>query len=203
MGAHAVMPAVRAAVIGALLCSLSPAGAATLEGSVTLDGRPPADAVVYLESSGAMRPAVSPARVVMDQKNLTFVPSVLPVVRGTVIEFTNSDDVQHNVFSPSAIAGKFNLGTYGPGGTRSVTFDQPGDVRVLCNIHMEMEAHILVLKEPYFATVARDGRYRIADVPAGTYTLKVWQERWLPFLQTVEVLPSGVLTVNVTATNSM
>src|ERR1019366_32735 len=111
---------------------------------------------VYLESSGAMPPAVSPARVVMDQKNLTFVPTVLPVVRGTVIEFTNSDDVQHNVFSPSAIAGKFNLGTYGPGAMRRIVLSEPGDVLVLCNIHMEMEAHILVLDGAYFSMVAQD-----------------------------------------------
>jgi hypothetical protein len=111
----------------------------------------------------------------------------------------NSDDVQHNVFSPSAIAGKFNLGTYEPGATRTVTLDQPGDVRVLCNIHMEMEAHILVLDNPYFSTVGEDGRYQIPDVPAGTYTLKVWDKKWLSFRRTVELPASGALTVNVAA----
>jgi hypothetical protein len=135
----------------------------------------------------------------MDQKNLAFSPAVLPVVRGTVVEFTNSDDVQHNVFSPSAVAGKFNLGTYGPGATRMVTVDQPGDVLVLCNIHMEMEAHILVLDGPYFATVADDGRYRIPDAPAGPYTVKLWQGRWLPFGRTVEVPATGSVTVDIAA----
>jgi hypothetical protein len=135
----------------------------------------------------------------MDQRNLAFVPGVLPVVRGTVIEFTNSDDVQHNVFSPSAIAGKFDLGTYGPGATRTVTLDTPGDVRVLCNIHMEMEAHILVLDTPYFSTVPADGRYRIADVPAGTYTVRVWQGRWLSTAQTVDLPAAGTLTVDIVA----
>jgi plastocyanin len=187
----------RAATIGTLLLSVACARAATVEGRATLLGRPASDAVVYLEDAHPATPAATPPRVVMDQKNLAFTPRVLPVVRGTIIEFTNSDDVQHNVFSPSAIAGKFNLGTYGPGATRSVTLNQPGDVRVLCNIHMEMEAHILVLDGPYFSTVADDGNYRIRDVPAGTYTMKVWRARWLPFTQTVEVPASGSLTVNV------
>jgi hypothetical protein len=121
---------------------------------------------------------------------------VLPIMRGTVVEFTNSDDVQHNVFSPSDIAGKFNLGTYGPGAARTVTLSQSGDVRVLCNIHMEMEAHILVLDGPLFSMTAADGRYRIADVPAGKYVLKVWQEHWFPRTQSVEAPASGDVTVN-------
>ena len=135
----------------------------------------------------------------MDQKNLAFIPRVLPVARGTIVEFTNSDDVQHNVFSPSPISGKFNLGTYGPGATHTVTLDQPGDVRVLCNIHMEMEAHILVLDGPYFATVAQDGSYQVADVPAGAYTVKIWHERWLAFTQAVDLPANGSLTVNIAA----
>ena len=203
-GEHTMMLAVCAAMVGALLFGVSAADGVTVEGTATVDGRPAAHAVVYLEPHGAAPapapPAAGPpARVVMDQKDLAFVPDFLPVARGTVIEFTNSDDVQHNVFSPSAIAGRFNLGTYGPGEKRTITLDQPGDVQVLCNIHMEMEAHILVLDGPYFSTVAPDGLYRIPGVPAGTYTLKVWRERWLPFTQTVDLPATGSLTVNIAA----
>jgi hypothetical protein len=135
----------------------------------------------------------------VDQRNLTFEPRVVPVVRGTVVEFTNSDDVQHNVFSPSAVAGKFNLGTYGPGAARTVTLDQPGDVLVLCNIHMEMEAHLVVLEGPHFATVAEDGTYRIPDVPAGSYVLRIWNDGWLTHGQTVELPASGTVRVDVAA----
>jgi plastocyanin len=194
-----MMPAARAVVIAVFLLPVSAASAATVEGTVTVGGRLASDAVVHLESSNAPPPAAPPARVVMDQKNLAFVPGVLPVVRGTAIEFTNSDDVQHNVFSPSDIAGKFNLGTYGPGAIRTVILDQPGDVLVLCNIHMEMEAHILVLDTPYFSTVAADGSYRVRDVPAGTYAVKVWHTRWLPYARTIEVAGPGNLTVNIAA----
>jgi plastocyanin len=189
---------VRAAWVAAVFVGASIASGATVEGSVTVGGRPASRTVVYLEATGAAPPPAPADHAVMDQKNLTFVPGVLPVTRGTVVEFTNSDDVQHNVFSPSAIAGTFNLGTYGPGATRTVTLDKSGDVRVLCNIHMEMEAHILVLDFPYF-TVAQVGRYRIADVPAGTYTLKIWKERWLSFTRTVELPATGDLTVDIAA----
>lgn len=189
----------RSTAIAALFLTISSADAATVAGTATVAGKPAAYAVVYFEAPSAPPPATPPPRVVMDQKNLAFAPHILPVARGTVVEFTNSDDVQHNVFSPSAISGKFNLGTYGPGATRTVTLDQSGDVLVLCNIHMEMEAHILVLDDPYFATVAEDGTYTITDLPAGTYTVKIWQGRWLPFTQTVELSASGTSTVNIAA----
>jgi plastocyanin len=190
------------AIVATLCLAASLAHGATLQGAATIDGRPAAQAIVYLEGPEGGQsppPAPTPGQVVMDQKNLAFRPYALPVVRGTVVEFTNSDDVQHNVFSPSAIAGKFNLGTYEPGATRTVTLDQTGDVRVLCNIHMEMEAHILVLDTPYFSTVGEDGRYQIPDVPAGTYTLTMWYRHWLPVRQTVELPESGTLTVTVSA----
>jgi len=188
----------RASVIGALLLGAAPAHATTLEGSVTVGGQAAAPAVVSLEGTRATPPPPSPARVVMDQKNLAFVPKVLPVLRGTIIEFTNSDDVQHNVFSPSATSGKFNLGTYGPGATRTVVLDTPSDVLVLCNIHMEMEAHILVLDTAYFSTVGEDGRYRIPDVPEGPYTLKIWHKRWIPFAQTIDLPATGSVTADIT-----
>lgn len=180
----------------AVLCLAGAAPAATVEGRLGATDASAAPAVIYLEG-GTVFPPAGGARAVMDQKNLTFTPPVLPVVRGTTVEFTNSDDVQHNVFSPSTSAGKFNLGTYGPGGTRTVTLDEAGDVRVLCNIHMEMEGHVLVLDTPYFATAGSDGHYTIHDVPAGVYTLKIWRGRWLPFARALEVPAQGTLSVDI------
>jgi hypothetical protein len=135
----------------------------------------------------------------MDQKNLAFVPSVLPVLRGTVIEFHNSDDVQHNVFSPSRIAGEFDLGTYHRGESRSVTFAEPGEAVVLCNVHMEMEAHVVVLRDPYFTLSRADGGYEVAEVPPGSYRLRVWRRGWLAKTWMVQVPAAGTLTVDVPA----
>ncbi len=180
------------------------ADAGSVSGTATVGGVPAPNAVAYLERAAptampADPPPAASTRTVMDQKNLAFVPPVLPVVRGTVVQFTNSDDVQHNVFSPSATAGKFDLGTYGPGAMRTVTFSEPGDVLVLCNIHMEMEAHILVLDSPYFSTVGGDGHFLIPDVPPGSYVLKIWQRRWLPATRPVDVAADADVRVDVDA----
>ena len=133
-------------------------------------------AVVYLESapSGAFQ-GDQPARLRMDQRDETFVPHVLAIGTGSVVEFPNSDSIYHNVFSLSKTR-RFDLGRYARGRSKSVRFDRPGIVRVFCDIHSHMSAFILVFDHPYFATTDGDGGYRIDRVPPGTYTVVAWYE---------------------------
>lgn len=149
-----------------------------VKGTITIGGKPTSDAVVSVEglpptAPGAQRPALSPKKAVMDQRSMKFIPRVLPVGIGTTVDFPNNDTAWHNVFSTSP-AKKFDLGLYPPGKTRSVTFDQPGTVRILCNVHPEMEAFIVVKEHSYFSRVDQEGNYRIDGVPLGTYRLEVW-----------------------------
>jgi len=174
------------------------AHAATVTGRVVLGGTV-AGAVVYLEGEQEAPPAASPPHAVMDQRNLLFQPAVLAIVRGTVVQFRNSDDVPHNVFSPSR-PGAFDLGRYSRGDARTVTFTDPGEVLVLCNIHMEMEATILVLRDPYFSTADENGGYRVRDVPAGRYRVKIWRRRWLPETRIVDVPDAEAITLDVQPT---
>jgi len=62
---------------------------------------------------------------------------------------------------------------------------------------MEMEAHVLVLDTPYFATATREGRYRIADVPPGAYAVRVWRGSWLPTGRTIDVPASGTVRADL------
>jgi plastocyanin len=132
--------------------------------------------VVYLET--APQPALEsplPRRAVLDQRNETFVPYVIAITVGSSVDFLNSDRMYHNVFSLSKTR-KFDLGRYPRGQSRSVRFEQPGVVRVFCEIHSHMSAWILVFAHPYFATTDADGRYRIDGVPPGSYTLVAWND---------------------------
>jgi plastocyanin len=132
--------------------------------------------VVYLETAPqAAFETPAPARARLDQKNETFVPFVLAVTVGSTVDFPNSDRFYHNVFSLSK-AKRFDLGRYPRGQSRSVRFDQPGVVRVFCEIHSHMSAFILVFAHRYFATTDAEGRYRIEGVPPGDYTLAVWND---------------------------
>jgi plastocyanin len=187
----------RALLIGLLVLDAASTRAADLSGNLKIDGQPTGGVVVYFEGETPVPAQGAPRLVVMDQKNLEFLPAVLPIVRGTTVEFTNSDDVQHNVFTPSPIAGRFNLGTYNRGETRSVTFNESGDIVILCNIHMEMEAHILVLDGPRYAVSDATGAFFIPDVPPGAYALRVWQRMWLPTTYPVTVRDGEPLDVDI------
>lgn len=140
--------------------------------SGVLSTQPPL-AVVYLVGSFPKRSS-PPARQVA-QKDLTFVPSLLPVQVGTRVEFPNLDDTYHSIFSYSP-AKRFDLGRYRPEERPipSQVFDTPGLVTLRCDIHDHMRGLILVLDTPYFVVTGADGRFRLSRLPAGHYTLKAW-----------------------------
>jgi plastocyanin len=151
------------------------------------------NAVVYVEKAGGSFPAPQ-KHAVMDQKNLVFVPHTLPIVLGTTVDFLNSDSVRHNVFSPDY---PYNLGTWPQGQIKSQPFTKQGVFAQLCNVHPEMEAYIVVLQNPYFAVTDAEGKYAIKGVPAGKYTLKLWQEKLKkPLSSEVTVPESGAVAVN-------
>jgi len=133
-------------------------------------------AVVYLESAPSLAfPDSEAQRATMDQRNETFVPHVLAITVGTTVDFPNSDNTYHNVFSLRGPR-PFDLGRYAAGHSKSVRFDRPGIVRVFCEIHSHMSAFVLVFNHRYFAVTSADGRYQISRVPAGRYTLVAWNE---------------------------
>jgi plastocyanin len=173
-----------------------PASSGTIEGRVKSPGTNVvlSDAIISVEDINAPFPAPNPA--VMDQRGLRFLPHVLPVVVGTTVEFPNNDPLAHNVFSISR-AKRFNLGLYGRGVVRRVKFDRPGIVELLCNVHQEMSAYIVVLKNPYFARAAADGTFRIVAVPPGKHQLRWWHEQFGEHTREVEVPLSGTAVVTL------
>ena len=154
--------------------------------------------VVYLETAprAAFEP-VEPARAQMDQRNETFVPHVLAIAAGTTVDFPNSDRFYHNVFSLSKAA-RFDLGRYAVGKSKSVRFNQPGIVRVFCEIHSHMNAFILVFAHPFFAMTDADGRYRIENVPPGTYNAVAWNQGVTSEPRAVTIGGGAVAELNLT-----
>lgn len=173
------------------------ATAGTLEGRVqTHDAKLDlAGFVAYVDDVAG--PFATPDRVViMDQKSLRFVPHVLPIQVGTTVEFANSDPLAHNVFSISSPK-RFNLGLYGRGTSRRVKFDQPGVVQLLCNVHQEMSAFIVVVKSPFFARTAADGSFRIDNVPAGRHRVRIWHEAMDERSYDVEIAAAGITKTTI------
>lgn len=140
-----------------------------------------ANVVVWLTPAGASQARqaamnISPPHSILLQKNKSFHPHILVATEGAEVEFPNADPFFHNVFS--LFEGKrFDLGLYEAGSSRTVRFDRPGISYIFCNIHPEMSATVVILKNTaYYGVSDRSGRITIPNVPEGNYALEVWEE---------------------------
>lgn len=166
-----------AALLGALLPVASAAGAADLTGRVVdPSGAGVRDAVVFVEQlpPGAAAPAETRAAV-MDQINKEFVPHVLPIAVGTEVSFPNHDQIHHHVYSFSRTK-SFEIPLYKGETAPPVRFEQPGAVKVGCNIHDWMAGVILVVPTPYFALTDETGTFTLRGLPSGPLSVVAWHE---------------------------
>ena len=151
------------------LASVSRAG--DVEGKVTAEGMPsPENIVVYIDSIPGKTFPPPVQNAIMDQVRMAFVPHVLVIVKGTTVNFLNDDPVQHNVYWPSINRDRklaHNMGTWPQGIVKSFTFNELGEVPLLCKVHSEMSGYIVVTPTPFFALTDKEGNYTIKDVPPG------------------------------------
>jgi plastocyanin len=168
--------------------------------SMPVSSRPPGavtDAVIYVEKlpASATDPKAAGSEPELGQKDQAFVPRVLAIERGTTVSFPNHDPIFHNVFSVSPNK-RFDLGKYPRGQTRRVRFDKPGLVNVYCDIHSDMAAYILVLPNHAFTQPAADGSFSLPDLPAGSYSIKVWHPDFGELHKDVEIAGHGDVTAD-------
>ena len=146
---------------------LSVQGAATLQ-----NGKPAANCVVYLEGEEKSHPM---AHAMVDQRDRTFIPHVSVITVGTEVQFPNHDTIFHNVFADYD-AKRFDLGMYPRGASKHQTFPKRGVVAMMCSIHPDMSAYIMVVDTPYYAVTDSKGRFDIEGVRPGRYTVRGWHE---------------------------
>jgi plastocyanin len=185
--------------------------AGKIKGTVKVKGlRSPVNVLVYLTRAPSGSMDLPKTDFVMDQLNLEFRPHVLPVLVGSTVQFPNNDQVDHNIFSMSRTK-KFNLGSYKPGDSKAVLFDKPGIVELRCDVHAEMAAYILVMKNPYFAVTDKKGNFQIpdanylqqaglenlADLATGKYFIKTWHEKLKTQKKAITISGNGDVTVQL------
>jgi plastocyanin len=155
----------------------------------------PPQAVVYLEGPFPKTPPAGPVQ--MAQRDMAFVPMLLPVQLGTRVDFPNLDNFYHSIFSYSP-AKRFDLGRYRSDErpVPSQLFDKPGLVVLRCDIHEHMRGLILVVDTPYFVVTDTKGRYRLVGLPAGRYTLKAWLDSRTTLQRPVDLRNGATLRVD-------
>jgi len=135
----------------------------------------------------SFKPDVKPlkeARVF--QKDATFIPRVIPITPGTLVQFINKDVFFHNVFSLTPGA-QFNIGRRPTNVIAERKITQPGEIKLFCDIHAQMNAIMLCLETPYFTRADGSGKYTLSGLPAGTYTIQVYHPDFPGLSESAEI----------------
>ena len=143
--------------------------------------------------------AIPPTPVVIDQSGCWFHPRVMGIQTGQILQVINSDPVTHNIHPMAEVNREWNHSQGAGDPPIARKFIKPEImIPVKCNIHSWMHAFIGVLDHPYFGVSAGSGAYEIKNLPPGTYTIAVWQEKLGTQEQQVTVGPHGNAEANFT-----
>jgi plastocyanin len=135
------------------------------------------EGIVFVAQPQFELPNKHPIRTaIMDQQKMQFVPNIVVIQAGTGVEFPNSDQIEHQVYSFSA-AKTFKLSLYAGHKYPPVVFDRPGLVIVGCNIHDHMVGYIYVTDTPYFGRSNQSGLLSLHELPTGSYRITAWHPR--------------------------
>jgi plastocyanin len=129
--------------------------------------------VIIAESDVTRAEKRAPRTAIMDQQHMQFVPRILVIQTGTAVDFPNSDQIQHQVYSFSAPK-RFKLSLYAGHKYPPIVFDRPGLVTLGCNIHDSMIGYIYVTDSAFFGRSDDSGQLQLHGLPAGNYTLTAW-----------------------------
>jgi plastocyanin len=182
MSTRKAVTKVASMVVGALIVGVPLLAQGPVSGQVSIIERPGeqtedlANTVVYLELPAGQKAKLTPVNEAMALQARQFAPHVRVVPAGSKVEFSNQDPFSHNVFS-KAVQGPFDTDVFGRGKKKTTTVKEAGVYPLYCNVHPRMTAFLVSVNTPYFSQAGADGRFTIANVPAGTYKLHVWHDR--------------------------
>jgi plastocyanin len=149
-----------------------------------INARPIEDVVVVFEAGAAAdhagaapKSTAAAPHVTIDQRNMRFVPEISVVRSGTAIDFPNSDQIRHQVYSFSP-AKNFKLALYAGHVYPPLVFDKSGLVTLGCNIHDSMIGFVYVTDSPWFGKTDANGRVELAALPPGDYRAVLWHPRF-------------------------
>jgi plastocyanin len=157
-----------------------------------------ANAVVTITDIARGEPIKPGSIVVFDQKGCEYTPHVIAFPAGSTIRVLNSDGILHSIHTESSINPVVDMAQPGFKKTLSVVIAKPEAIKVTCDAHNWMEGWWYAVGNPYFAVTDAKGRFTIANVPPGTYTLRVWQEKLGEISKKVTIVAGMPVTADFT-----
>jgi plastocyanin len=152
-----------------------------------------ANAVVIVKGAkGDMKPG----DVTFDQKGCDYVPHVLAFPAGSTVKIVNSDGILHNIHTYSTANPSFNMAQPKFKKTIEQKVEKPEVIKVTCDAHGWMHGWWVATDTPFFAVTDDKGNYSIPNVPAGDYTVEVWQEKLGTQDQKASVKDGAAATTN-------
>lgn len=148
-----------------------------------------------------------PIAIAVEQTKCVYVPHVQAATVGTTISLTNNDPTLHNVHAflvreNGAERTAFNLAQPAPKDPAAPTsvkkiLRRPGVYRIECDVHPWMRSYVVVHDNQYYGTSDENGNYSIPDVPAGTYTIRIWHEGLGTVEKSVTVIDGQSVTLDL------
>jgi len=184
------------------MCARINAGKRVIQENVlaSLDGSL-ANVFVQLEGTFPQTPVPS-TPVTIDQSACLYHPRMLGARVGQMLQVRNSDELLHNIHSVSSRGNDLNISEPKAGMVQQFKLKNEEMMRLKCDVHSWMTAYIGIVNHPYFAVTSTAGTFEIANVPAGTHTIKAWHERYGPLTQTVRVRAGGTTTADFAYTGN-
>jgi hypothetical protein len=155
------------------------------------------NAVVTITNISKGVPLKPEKDVKFDQRGCEYLPRVVAFPAGSSLRIINSDGILHSIHTESSINPVVDMAQPGFKKIISVAIEKPEVIKVTCDAHNWMEGWWYVVGNPYYAVTGANGHFTIGNVPAGTYTLKVWQEKLGVETRSVTVKPGAAATVNL------
>ena len=152
-----------------------------------------ANAVVIVKGA---KGEAKPGDVTFDQKGCDYVPHVLAFPAGSTVKIVNSDGILHNIHTYSTANPSFNMAQPKFKKVIEQKVEKPEVIKVTCDAHGWMHGWWVATDTPYFAVTDDKGNYSIKDVPAGDYTVEVWQEKLGTDDQKASVKDGATATTN-------
>lgn len=153
--------------------------------------------VVYISAGDTPGPAPT-ALARYDQKGCQYLPHILPMQAGQVLQIFNDDQTSHNIHPLAKVNPEWNKSQPAGSAPIDTKYEKPEFIPVKCNIHPWMHGYFVVLNTSHYAVTGQDGAFNLKGLPPGKYTVSAWQEQYGTQTEEVTIGTGETKVVNFT-----